>query len=150
MPKEDPKEVFNLFDDEGDGKIDGTQIGDVARALGVKPTNEMVEKASGGHNYRRGEKRLTYEEFYPIYEQLSKEKPVGSQNDFIEGLRVFDKEENGKITGAELKHVLLALGERLDQDQVAEIMDGAEDAEGMINYQAFVKKIMAGPFPEED
>jgi len=149
MPKDDPKEVFNLFDDEGDGKIDGTQIGDVARALGVKPTNEMVEKAAG-QKYRRGEKRLKFEEFYPIYEQLAKEKPVGTVNDFIEGLRVFDKEENGKITAAELKHVLLALGERLDQDQVAEIMDGAEDPEGMINYTTFVKKITAGPFPEDD
>jgi len=149
MPKEDPKETFNLFDDEGDGKIDGTQIGDVARALGVKPTQEMVEKASG-QKYRRGEKRLTFEEFYPVYEQLTKEKSVGSVNDFIEGLRVFDKEENGKITAAELKHVLLALGERLDQDQVAEVMDGAEDSEGMINYTAFVKKIMAGPFPDEE
>jgi len=71
-------------------------------------------------------------------------------NDFIEGLRVFDKEENGKITSAELKHVLLALGERLEGEQVAEILDGQEDAEGMVNYTNFVKKIMAGPFPEED
>lgn len=38
------KEIFNLYDEELDGKIDGTQIGDVVRAAGLKPTNAMVTK----------------------------------------------------------------------------------------------------------
>jgi Ca2+-binding EF-hand superfamily protein len=67
----------------------------------------------------------------------------------MEGLRVFDKDETGKILGAELRHILLALGERLNADQVSEIMDGVEDGEGMVNYEAFIKKIMAGPFPDQ-
>lgn len=57
-----------------DGKIDGTQIGDVVRACGLKPTNAMVVKASGQEYKRKGEKRLTFEEFMPIFDQLSKEK----------------------------------------------------------------------------
>ena len=68
------KEIFNLYDEELDGKIDGTQIGDVVRAAGLKPTNAMVVKASGAEYKRKGEKRITFEEWLPIYEQLSKEK----------------------------------------------------------------------------
>ncbi|VDM41779.1 unnamed protein product [Toxocara canis] len=68
------KEIFNLYDEELDGKIDGTQIGDVVRAAGLKPTNAMVVKASGQEYKRKGEKRITFEEWLPIYEQLSKEK----------------------------------------------------------------------------
>lgn len=60
--------------------------------------------------YFAGEKRISFEEFYPMYEQLSKEKEVGSFADFFEGLKVFDKDENGKVMAAELRHVLLALG----------------------------------------
>lgn len=70
------KEIFNLYDEELDGKIDGTQIGDVVRAAGLKPTNAMVVKASGHEYKRKGEKRITFEEWLPIYEQLSKEKVV--------------------------------------------------------------------------
>lgn len=33
-----------MYDEELDGKIDGTQIGDVVRAAGLKPTNAMVAK----------------------------------------------------------------------------------------------------------
>lgn len=57
-----------------------------------------------------GEKRITFEEWLPIYEQLTKEKEQGGFPDFMEGLKVFDKEESGKILAAELRHILLALG----------------------------------------
>lgn len=150
MPKPDElKEIFNLYDEELDGKIDGTQIGDVVRAAGLKPTNAMVVKASGQEYKRKGEKRITFEEWLPIYEQLSKEKEQGTFHDFMEGLKVFDKEECGKILAAELRHILLALGERLNTDQCDEIMKGVEDGEGQVNYEAFIKKVLAGPFPDE-
>jgi myosin light chain 6 len=143
------KEVFGLFDDIGDGKIDATQIGTVARALGLKPTQAQVTKAAGAEYKKSGEKRLSLEEFLPIYEQLQKEKEVGSFADFMEGLRVFDKEECGKILVAELRHALLALGERLTVDEADEIVQGVEDADGNVNYESFIKKVMAGPFPED-
>ncbi|MFH4977469.1 hypothetical protein AB6A40_004178, partial [Gnathostoma spinigerum] len=98
---------------------------------------------------RKGEKRITFEEWLPIYEQLSKEKEQGTFNDFMEGLKVFDKEECGKILSAELRHILLSLGERLNKDEVEEIMRGVEDAEGQVDYEAFIKKVLAGPFPED-
>ncbi|ETN80194.1 Myosin, essential light chain family protein [Necator americanus] len=166
MPSQDQlKEIFNLYDEELDGKIDGTQIGDVVRAAGLKPTNAMVVKASGQEFKRKGEKRITFEEWLPIFEQLSKEKArflilcallfqisdeQGTYADFVEGLKVFDKEECGKILAAELRHILLALGERLSADEVDEILKGAEDAEGLIKYEDFIKKVLAGPFPDSD
>jgi len=145
----DKKEVFNLFDDVGDGKIDAVQIGTLARALGLKPTQAQVTKAAGAEYKRAGEKRLSLEEFLPIYEQLQKEKEVGTFADFMEGLRVFDKEECGKILVAELRHALLALGERLTVDEADEIVSGIEDSDGNVNYESFIKKVMAGPFPDD-
>jgi len=49
-----------------------------------------------------------------------------------------------------LRHILLALGERLNKEQADEIMEGVEDGEGLVNYEAFIKKVIAGPFPEEN
>jgi len=150
MPNQNElKEIFNLYDEELDGKVDGTQIGDVVRAAGLKPTNAAVTKASGQEYKRKGEKRLSFEEWLPIYEQLTKEKDAGSFADFMEGLKVFDKEECGKILAAELRHILLALGERLSTEEVDELLKGVEDSEGLVNYEAFIKKVMAGPFPED-
>ncbi|KAI3416152.1 Myosin, essential light chain [Globodera pallida] len=144
------KEIFNLYDEELEGTIDAMQIGEVARACGLKPTNAMVWKAAGQEYKRKGEKKLAFEEWLPIFEQLAKEKEVGTYADFVEGLKVFDKDESGKVMGAELRHVLLALGERLTAEEADELLLGAQDGEGMINYDQFIKKVLAGPYPEND
>lgn len=53
---------------------------------------------------------MTFEEFLPIYSQIKKEKEVGAYEDFMEGLKVYDKAENGTMLAAELAHILLSLG----------------------------------------
>lgn len=57
-----------------------------------------------------GEKKMTLEEFLPIYSQMKKDKDVGAFEDLMEGLKVYDKMDNGTMLCAELAHTLLSLG----------------------------------------
>lgn len=57
-----------------------------------------------------GSQRLSFEDFLPIFNSLRQKKEAGSQEAFIEGLRVFDKDGNGTINSVELRHVLTSLG----------------------------------------
>lgn len=57
-----------------------------------------------------GEKQITLEEFLPVYSQVKKDKDQGVFEDFIECLKLYDKQENGTMLGAELTHILLSLG----------------------------------------
>lgn len=56
------------------------------------------------------EKKLKVEEFLPIFSQVKKDKEQGNFDDFLEALKLYDKEENGKMMSAELAHTLLSLG----------------------------------------
>merc|ERR1712235_187074 len=137
------KEAFLLFDRTGDGKISYSQCGDVMRALGQDPVNAEVLKVLGNpKNDEMNMKMLDFEQFLPMLQAIAKIKDQGSFEDFVEGLRVFDKEGNGTVMGAEIRHVLATLGEKLTVEEVEIIFEGAEDANGQIHYENFIKQLM--------
>lgn len=55
---------------------------------------------------------MLFEEFLPFFTSLSQKKEYESLDDFTDGLRVLDKDGNGYIDAAELRHVLSSLGKR--------------------------------------
>merc|ERR1712106_559368 len=60
-----------------------------------------------------------------------------------EGLKHFDKEGNGLISAVELSHLLTGLGEKVSEEEVELLIHGKENAEGNINYEGFVKMVLA-------
>jgi Ca2+-binding EF-hand superfamily protein len=138
--------AFGIYDCDGTGKIDAYDIPDVLRSLNLNPTIELCEKL--GATKKRGEKKLSVEEFLPIFAQVKVQKDQGSFEDFMECLKLYDKQENGTMLLAELEHSLKALGEKLSDDEVNELFADCmdpEDDEGQIFYAPFLKKMMDNP-----
>ena len=58
-----------------------------------------------------------------------------SNEEIREVFRLFDKDNNGYITGDELKEIMAELGEDLSEKEVEDMINTADsDADGRINY----------------
>uniref|UniRef100_A0A669EYH8 Myosin, light polypeptide 3, skeletal muscle n=1 Tax=Oreochromis niloticus TaxID=8128 RepID=A0A669EYH8_ORENI len=132
---EDFKEAFGLFDRVGDSQVAYNQVADIMRALGQNPTNKSVNKILGNPSADDlANKRLNFDAFLPMLKEVDAQ-PKGTYDDYVEGLRVFDKEGNGTVMGAELRIVLSTLGEKMNEQEIDALMAGQEDENGSVHYE---------------
>ncbi|KAG6521423.1 hypothetical protein ZIOFF_018542 [Zingiber officinale] len=135
------KEAFSLFDKDGDGCITTKELGTVMRSLGQNPTEaelqDMINEVDAD-----GNGTIDFPEFLNLMGR--KMKDTDSEEELKEAFRVFDKDQNGFISAAELRHVMTNLGEKLTDEEVDEMIREADvDGDGQINYDEFVKVMMA-------
>ena len=73
-----------------------------------------------------------------------KMQDTDTEEEIREAFKVFDKDGNGFISAAELRHVMTTLGEKLSEDEVEEMIREADvDGDGQINYDEFVKLMIS-------
>merc|ERR1712110_813754 len=122
------KEAFSLFDKDGDGTI--------TRSLGQNPTEaelqDMINEVDADGNCT-----IDFPEFCTL--MARKMKDTDSEEELKEAFRVFDKDGNGFISAAELRHIMTNLGEKLTDEEVDEMIREADiDGDGQVNYEEFV------------
>ncbi|XP_021965690.1 myosin light chain alkali [Folsomia candida] len=145
------KFAFSIYDFEGNDTVDAFDMGSVLRSLGLIPTQKSVEKFGG--QKKKGVKKLKVEEFLTVFSQAKKDKDIGNVEDFRECLKLYDKSEDGTMIFDELKHILASMGEKLELEEVDEIIKDCAvppDEDGFTPYGIFLDKLMAGPYKEED
>jgi calmodulin len=71
-------------------------------------------------------------------------KDTDSEEEIKEAFKVFDKDGNGFISAAELRHVMTNLGEKLTEGEVDEMIREADvDGDGQINYEGGYRQAIA-------
>ena len=111
------------------------------RSLGQNPTEaelqDMINEVDAD-----GNGTIDFTEFLSL--MARKMKDTDTEEELVESFKVFDRDGNGLISAAELRHVMLGLGERLCDAEVQAMINRADDdKDGHINYEEFVKMMMA-------
>ena len=102
------KFAFEVYDFKGDGKVDGFYIGDLLRACNINPTLATIDELGG--EKEKGKRMMKIEDFYPIFSKAKASKDTGGIHDFVEILKLYDKNDDGTILGNELFRLLTNLG----------------------------------------
>lgn len=84
--------------------------------------------------FQIGNGTIDFPEFLTM--MARKMKDTDSEEEIREAFRVFDKDGNGFISAAELRHVMTNLGEKLTDEEVDEMIREADiDGDGQVNYE---------------
>ncbi|OMJ75308.1 hypothetical protein SteCoe_25583 [Stentor coeruleus] len=134
------KEVFSLFENENSRTITTKQLGTVIRSLGLNPTEgeiqEIIKKVDVDDNGT-----IDFSEFLNIMSRMIDDKDI--EQELLEAFNAFDKDGDGLIDIADIRHSMKILGEKLSSGKFYE--DAYEidcDVDGKINFEEFLKMLI--------
>lgn len=131
------KEAFSLFDKDGDGVISTQELGTVMRSVGHNPTEAEIQGMIQGVDVDASG-TIDFAEFLTLMARRTRE--VDNEDELREAFRVFDKDGNGYISAAELRHVMTNLGEKLTDEEVNEMIKEADvDGDGRVYFEEYVR-----------
>eukprot|EP00408_Alexandrium_pacificum_P025648 CAMPEP_0171193480 /NCGR_PEP_ID=MMETSP0790-20130122/20400_1 /TAXON_ID=2925 /ORGANISM="Alexandrium catenella, Strain OF101" /LENGTH=155 /DNA_ID=CAMNT_0011658657 /DNA_START=43 /DNA_END=510 /DNA_ORIENTATION=- len=136
--KEEFHRIFTLFDKDGDGTIVTSNLGQVMRCLGLNPTEaELAQYVAESDVDCDG--TLDFEnEFLPL--MARKCRDIDDEDDLVQAFTPFDRENNGFIQIAEFRHLMMTMGENLEEDEVDKMIQTVGcDTDGRIDYREFIR-----------
>merc|ERR1711896_127058 len=121
------KKICDIYDWDGKGELDLFFLGDIMYAMGYNTTKKVC--VGLGQTDEEGKKFAKFDDIVAkVTEAKNTPNSSGTYHDYIELLRLYDKNSNGTMIVAELEKLL------------AELCD-PEDEEGMFPYTPFVDRL---------
>ncbi|EFC38333.1 predicted protein [Naegleria gruberi] len=134
--RQEIKEAFDLFDMDGSGKIDAKELKVAMRALGFEPKKEEIKKMISGID--NGSGKIDFNDFLQLMTAKMSEKD--SHAEIMKAFRLFDEDDSGFITFANLKRVAKDLGENMTDEELREMIEEADRSnQGQISKEDFLR-----------
>jgi centrin-1 len=135
--RQEIREAFDLFDTDGSGKIDAKELKVAMRALGFEPKKDEIKKMISEID-KEGSGKIDFSDFLNLMTAKMSEKD--SRAEIMKAFRLFDDDDSGTITFANLKRVAKELGENMTDDELREMIDEASKSKsGEITEEEFFR-----------
>jgi len=138
------RSAFDLFDGDGSGEIDSTELRGVMLSLGVdlngvELRNLMVQMDASGDG------QISFQEFCDVMGETEGGEPDPPEEVANAIFDMIDDDRSGKITHNELRSALLNLSKELTEDDIASALDmfdkGHKGHDGTITKHEFAQVI---------
>ncbi|XP_060517229.1 calmodulin-beta-like [Cylas formicarius] len=135
------KEVFSLFDKDGDGVITTKELGMVMKTLGQSPTEaELLDIVAEADKNKDGV--INFDEFVCIMKGVMKE--CDNEDDIKAAFKVFDRNGKGHISSDDLQFIMTSLGEKVTDEECEEMITAADlDEDGQVSFADFLEMMIS-------
>ena len=135
------REVFTLFDKDSDGFVNTDELGNLLRVNNMNPSNDEVEIRKVEIDPNKTGK-FSFNDYLKIVANRGKDQET--IDDLIEAFKTFlENKEDTKINVQRFKFSVTALGEKMDESEINEILNRFNLVhEDNINIAEFAKIIM--------
>lgn len=110
----------------------------------LNPTLKTIKEIGGAA--AKGEKFLSKPDVFPMYKACKDSKDQGGFHDFVEILKLYDKNDDNTMLSHELFRLLTNLGEKLTKEEAKSLMkelcEPADD-EGFMPFIPFLERMCA-------
>jgi centrin-1 len=137
------KEVFDLFDVDGNGVLDVKEIRVAMRALGFDISKEEAKGLEGKLGTAHGDKMVIP---FDVFQDFMAERLVNrdSRDEIAKAFYLFDEEKTGKISLKTLRKVAKELGENMTDAELEEMIAEADsDGDGSVTLEDFIKVMLS-------
>ena len=129
------EEAFLLFDTDCSGTISIDELEVVMNSLGQRPTDEELKKMIAEAD-ADGNGEVDFEEFLTLMKKQIKN--MDPEDELRELFQIYDINSDGLISAMEVQTVMSKQGERINNEELKEIIREADlDGDGYINFQEF-------------
>lgn len=135
------KDAFDIFDEDCGGTVTTAELSNVMKALGQDISEDdvsvMISEVDSD-----GSGEIDFAEFCTLMaRQMEKADP---EYEYKKAFKIFDKRGDGFIDNAELKHIMLNIGEDMGDGEIAEMIKEADnDGDGKLNYDEFLNIMLS-------
>eukprot|EP01015_Nassula_variabilis_P024256 TRINITY_DN4617_c0_g1_i5.p1 TRINITY_DN4617_c0_g1~~TRINITY_DN4617_c0_g1_i5.p1 ORF type:complete len:209 (-),score=88.32 TRINITY_DN4617_c0_g1_i5:103-729(-) len=129
------KEAFDLFDVDGTGSIDPKELKAAMTSLGFEAKNQTIYQMISDLD-ADGSGAIDFQEFLDMMTARMSDKD--SREDIAKVFKLFDEDRSGQISLKNLRRVARELGETMDDNELQEMIERADqNGDGVINFEEF-------------
>ena len=131
-------DIFNMYDIENSGKINSGDVRSLLLNMGYNPSNEdiieflkLADKTNTGVVSKENFIKALHEK-YTI--------PQNHLEEIKEAFKIFDMDNDGKITFKDFRNILNHFGENINDEEIDKIFKFIDaDNNGLIDFDDFVE-----------
>merc|ERR1711963_645006 len=117
------KKICDIYDWDGKGELDLFFLGDIMYAMGYNTTKKVC--VGLGQTDEEGKKFAKFDDVVSkVEEALKTPDSQGTYADYVELLKLYDKNQNGTMMLAELDNILCNLGDEIPKEDVQKMFAG--------------------------